>query len=164
MYLYFYCLCLCICLYHRIFVGQVMSPPHPDKMSHRSQVCRDALWWCSLNVFVSVIVFVFVFVFIFFWLGHVSSPLWSNVSKVTSLWNRSLKVLFKCNCLCHCLCLCLCLCLCICNIYCLFLVRWGLLITLIKCLKGHKSLGLLFEGALLTYLSLLLSLSLYLSL
>ena len=30
----------------------------------------------------------------------------------------------------------------------LLLVRPCLLITLIKCLKGHKSLGLLFEGVL----------------
>ena len=35
-----------------------------------------------------------------------------------------------------------------------FLVRSCLLITLIKCLKGHKSLGLLFEGFLLMSLSL----------
>ena len=41
----------------------------------------------------------------------------------------------------------------------LFLVRSCLLITLIKCLKGHKSLGSLFEGVLLMYLSLSLSLS-----
>ena len=42
-----------------------------------------ALWKCSLNVFVFVIAFVFVIVF--FWSGRVSSSLWSNVSKVTSL-------------------------------------------------------------------------------
>ena len=50
----------------------------------------------------------------FFWLGHVSLSPWSNVSKVTSLKDRSLKVLSKCICLCHCLCLCLCICLCHC--------------------------------------------------
>ena len=33
-------------------------------------------------------------------------------------------------------------------------------ITLIKCLKGHKSLGLLFDGVLKMHLSLSLSLSL----
>ena len=46
----------------------------------------------------------------FCWSGHVSSSLWSNVSKVTSLKDRSLKVLSKCICLCHCLCHCLCFC------------------------------------------------------
>ena len=107
-----HCLCLCICLCHCLFFGQVMSPHHSDQMSQRSQVSRIALWWSSLNVFVSVIVFVFVFVFV---------------------------IVF-------------------------FLVRSCLLISLIKCLKGHKSLGSLFEGALYMYLSLSLSLSLYLSL
>ena len=43
-----------------------------------------------------------------------------------------------------------------------FFVRLCVLITLIKCLKGHKSLGFLFECALKMYLSLSLSLSLYL--
>ena len=78
------------------FFGQVMSPHHSDQMSQRSQVSRIALWWSSLNVFVSVIVFVFVFVFV---------------------------IVF-------------------------FLVRSCPLITLIKCLKAHKSLGSLLEGAL----------------
>ena len=122
---------------------------------------------------------------------HVSSSLWSNVAKVTSLWDRSLMEFSKCIFLCHCLFLCICLC------HCLFLgqvmsphhsdqmsqrsqvsriapwryslnvfvfvtvfvfvfvfvivflfVRSCLLITLIKCLKGHKSLGSLLEGAL----------------
>ena len=41
-----------------------------------------------------------------------------------------------------------------------FSVRSCLLITLIKCIKGHKCLGSLFEGALLMYLSLSSSLSL----
>ena len=77
------------------FYGQVMSHYHSDQMSQRSQVSRVALWWSSLNVFVSVIVFVFVFVFV---------------------------IAF-------------------------FLVRSCLLITLMKCLKGHRSLGSLFEGA-----------------
>ena len=47
-----------------------------------------------------------------------------------------------------------------------FLVESCLLITLIKCLKGHKSLGSLIEDVLQMYLSLSLSLflSLYLSL
>ena len=78
----------------RLF-GQVMSPYHSDQMSQRSQVSRIALWWSSLNVFVSVIVFVFVFVPVivfFFWSVHVSSSLQSKVSKVTSLLGRSLYV------------------------------------------------------------------------
>ena len=45
-----------------------------------------------------------------------------------------------------------------------FFVMSCLLITLNKCLKGHKSLGLLLGGVLKMYLSLSLSLSLYLSL
>ena len=110
-----HCLCLCLCLCHCIFFVQVMSPHHSDQMYIRSQVSRMALWRCSLNVFVFVIIFVFVFVFgiVFFWSVRVSSSLWSNVSKVTSLWDRSLKVLSKCICLCHCLCLCLCICHCL---------------------------------------------------
>ena len=58
-----------------------------------------------------------------------------------------LRVFSKCHC--HCLCLCLCLCHCICLFICLckfFLVMSCLLITLNKCLKGHKSLGWLLGG------------------
>ena len=44
----------------------------------------------------------------------------------------------------------------------IFLVMSCLLITLNKCLKGHKSLGLLLRGVLKMSLSLSLSLSLYL--
>ena len=36
----------------------------------------------------------------FCWSGHVSSPLWSNVSKVTRLWSCSLRVFSNCHC--HC--------------------------------------------------------------
>ena len=49
-----------------------MSPNRSDQMSQRSQVSRIALWWSSLNVFVSVTVFVFVFVIVFFF-GQVMS-------------------------------------------------------------------------------------------
>ena len=92
-----------------------MSPHHSDQMSQRLQVSGIALWRWSLNVFVFVIVFVciFVFVIVFFWSGHVSSSLWSNVSKVASLWDCSLKVRSKCIRLCHCLCLCISLCHCL---------------------------------------------------
>ena len=53
----------------------------------------------------------------------------------------------KCICLCHCLCLCICLCQ-------FFLFMSCLFITLNKCLKGHKSLGLLLGGVLKMSLSL----------
>ena len=42
----------------------------------------------------------------FCWSGHVFSSPWSNVSKVKSLKDCSLKVFSKC--ICHCLCICLC--------------------------------------------------------
>ena len=45
----------------------------------------------------------------FCWSGHVFSSLWSNVSKVKSLKDCSLKVFFKCICHCHCICICRCL-------------------------------------------------------
>ena len=47
---------------------------------------------CSLNVFV------FIFVFVFNLSGHVFSSLWSNVSEVTSIEDRSLNVFSKCIC------------------------------------------------------------------
>ena len=50
----------------------------------------------------------------FCWSGHVFSSPWSNVSKVKSLKDRSLKVFSKCHCHCLCLCICLCICLCCC--------------------------------------------------
>ena len=173
------CLCHrhCYCHRHCLFIGEFLSPHHSHQTSQRSPVSWVALWWCSLNVFV--------FLIIFFWSGHVSSSPWSNISKLTSLWDRSLKVLFECICLCHCLCLCICHCHCLfygqvmshhhsdqmsqrsqvprtalwrcsLNVFVIvivfvfvivfFLVRSCLLITLIKCFKGHKCLGLLFEG------------------
>ena len=92
--------------------GQVMSPHHSDKMPQRSQVSGVALWRCSLNRF--VFVFVSGFVIVFFWSGHLSSSPWSNVSKVTSLWDRPLKVLSKS--ICHCLCICHCHCLFFCQV------------------------------------------------
>ena len=55
-----------------------------------------------------------------------------SVSQVSSLQGS--------KCICHCLCLCLCICLCQ-----FFLVMSCLIITLNKCLKGHKSLGLLYN-------------------
>ena len=125
----------------------------------------------SLSLYLSLLLYLF-------WSGHVSSSPWSNVSKVTSPWDPSLKVLSKCICLCHCLFLCLCHCLfvgqaicphhsdqmsqrsrvsdivlfrCSLNVFVImsvfvfviifFLVRSCPFITLIKCLKGHKSLG-----------------------
>ena len=89
-----HCLCLylclfnCICLCHCIFVGQVLSPHHSHHKSHGSQVSGITLWGCSLNVF--VFVFVIVFFIVFLLVSHVSSSLWSNVSRFTSLWECSL--------------------------------------------------------------------------
>ena len=141
-----------------VFFGQVMSSHHSYPMSQRSQVSRFALWRCSLNVFVFGIVFVFVFVI---FIGQVMSPHHSDqMSQRSQVWSqdRHLKMFCKCICLCHCHCLCHCLC------HGLFFIRSCPLITLIKCLKCHKSLGSLSEGVLKMYLSLSssLCLSLYL--
>ena len=83
-----------------------------------------------------------------------------SVSKVTSLQDFSLRMFFNCHCVClfHCICLCHCLFVgqvmsphhsdqksqfskfrCRCLVF--LLVRSCLLISRIKCLKGHKSLG-----------------------
>ena len=173
-----------------------------------SQVSRIALWGCSINVMVivnfgqvmsphnslslslSLALSLYLSLSLSFcWSCHVSLSLWSDVSKVKSLWGRSLNVFSKCICLCYCLCLCLCHCLflgqvmshhhsdqtsqrsqnpriafwrCSLNVFVFviiivfvivfvivfFLVRSCPLITLIKCLKGHKSLGSLFGGVL----------------
>ena len=145
-------------------------------VSQMSQVARIALWRCSQCICLRHCLCLR----IFHCHSHVTSSLWSNV---TSLYDRSLKVLSKCICLC----LCLCLCLCIFLYHFLFfgqiisphhsdqmslrsqvsrialwwnslnvfvfvivflLVRLRLLISLIKCLKGHMSLGSFFEGVL----------------
>ena len=79
----------------------------------------------------------------------------SQISQVTRI------ALCRCSqCIFHCNFLCLCLCICSLNVFLIvfvfvfvffivfLLVRSCLLITLIKCLKSHKSLGSLFEGAL----------------
>ena len=111
-----------------------MSHNHSDHMSQRSKVSKIALWMCSLNVFVFFIVFFFVFVFSFFF-GHVMSPHHSDqisrrsqVSRI-ALWRCSLNAF-------------------VCVIVFVFVfvivffwVRSCLLITLIKCLKGHKAPG-----------------------
>ena len=138
------CICLCLFLCRRlsncIFVGKVMSIHPSGFMSQRSQVSRIALWMCSLNVFLFVIVFVVVFVIVFFWSGHVSSSLWSYVSKVTSVWYTALWI-----CSLNIFVFVIVFCLCIDFSHCLFLVRSCLFITLIICLNSHKSLGSLFE-------------------
>ena len=86
-------------------------------------------------------------------ISQVSRISLSQRSQVSGI--SSLKVLSKCICLCHCLCLCLGICSL--NVFLIvfvfvfvfviisFLFRSCLLISLIKCLKGHKSLGLLFS-------------------
>ena len=101
-----------------------------------SKFPKIPLWSCSLNEFVVIIVFVFVFLVVFL---LVMLCLLITLSK--SLNDRSLKVFSKCICLYHCICLYICICQ-------FFLVRSCCLTTLIKCLKGHKYLGLLFKGVL----------------
>ena len=80
-----HCLCLRIYLCHCFFLGQVMSPHHSDQISQRSQVSGVALWWSSLNVLsLSLSLYLSLSLSLsFLWSGHVSSSLWSNVSKVT---------------------------------------------------------------------------------
>ena len=95
------CHCHCQC---RFWSGH-----NSDQMFRRSNVSRIALLGCSLNVVVIVIVFVVVIVFVIvFFL--VRSSLWSNVSRVSSLQGRSLRVFSKCLCYCVCLCHCLFVC------------------------------------------------------
>ena len=135
-------MCLSLSLF---FFGQLMSPHHSDQMSQRSQVSRVALWRCSLNVsvFVFVIVIVIVFVLVIFF-GQVKSPDHSDQMcqrtqvSIIAFWKVSLIVfvivfvfvfVFV-------------------FVIVFFMVRSCLLITLIKCLKSHKSLGSLFEGVL----------------
>ena len=93
----------------------------------------------AINVFVIVFVFVPLFVIVFVMSPHLSDQIYqrSQVSRI-ALWRCPLNVFV------------------IVFVYVFvfvsviisFLVRSCLLITLIKCLKGHKSLGSLFEGAL----------------
>ena len=80
----------------------------------------------------------------FCWSGRVFSSLWSNVSKVKSLKDCSLKVFFKCICHCHCLCICICLrrCLFCCSGH-VFSSLWSN-ISKVKSIKSIKRL--LFEG------------------
>ena len=65
---------------------------------------------CVLQMYLSLSLYLS-FSLSFCWSGHVSSSLWSNVSKFKSLKYCSLKVLSKCicHCLCHCHCHCACL-------------------------------------------------------
>ena len=68
------------------------------------------------------------------WSGFASSSLRSNVSKVTNVKDRYLKMSLSLS-------LSLCLSFLSGHVF-------SVLITLIKCFNGHKSLGLLFEGIL----------------
>ena len=43
-----------------VYFGQIMSPHPYDQLSQRSEVSRGALWGCSLSIFVFVIVFLLV--------------------------------------------------------------------------------------------------------
>ena len=108
-------------LYLSLALSLVMSPHHSDQVYQRSQVSRITLWRYSPN---------FAVVF-----GQVMSPHHSDqmsqrsqVSRIT-LWRCSLMYLSF-------------------SVSLFFLVRSSPLITLIKCFKGHKSLGSVFEGVL----------------
>ena len=68
---------LALCYYLIVSTTQLISKV---QTSQSSQVPRIALWRCSLGVFV----------FVFFSSSQVSSSLWWNVSKVTSLLVNSL--------------------------------------------------------------------------
>ena len=70
----------------------------------------------------------------YFCSGHISSSLWSNVSKVTSLLGCSLRVFSKC--LCHCHCLCICHCHCLCHFF------WSGLVSSSLWLNGSKVISL----------------------
>ena len=53
-------------------------------------------WGCSAKVFSSCLcLWMSLCHCLFFGSGHVSSPLWSNISKTTSLWGLSVIVFFK---------------------------------------------------------------------
>ena len=102
-----------------------------------SQVSRIALRRCSQNVFVFVIVFVFVFVFVIFF-GHFMSS--HHSEQMSQRSQVSGVALLRCSL----------------NVFVFvfvivfvfvfvfLLVRSCLLITLITCLKGHKSLRVLY--------------------
>ena len=125
--------------------GQVMCPHHSDKMSQRSQVSGMTLLryfnFCFVFVIVYVVVFVFVFVFVLF-LGQIMSSHHSDHlsqrSQVSGIapFRCSLNVFVFVDFLVFFFVF----------VFVVFFlgIRLCLLITLIKCLKGHKSLGLLF--------------------
>ena len=104
----------------------------PALVSPRS----DLAWWASTRLGLSTPSSLVKHLFFF----HLSPRL---VLKVESHWirNRFCYILYLHLYLFF---LCICLCLCICLFHCLFLARSCLLITLIKCLNGSKSLGMLF--------------------
>ena len=106
-----------------LFFGHVMSSHHSEQMSQRSQVSRMALRRCSQNVFV----FVFVNFFGHVMFSHHSEQMfqWSQVSRMAHRRGSQNVFVFV--------------------IVFVNLVMSCLLITLIKCLKGHKSLGSLFN-------------------
>merc|ERR1719238_2174942 len=101
-----------------------MSSHHSEQMSQRSQVSSMALRRGSQNVFVFVIVIVFVFVNFF---GHVMSSHHSEQMSQRSQVSRMALRRGSQNVFVF--------------VFVIFLVMSCLLITLNKCLKGHKSLG-----------------------
>ena len=131
------------------FFGQVMCAHHSDQMCQRSQVSRIALvmcslWMCSQNVFFCYCLCLCICICHCIFVGHVMSchhsdqmSQRSQVSRI-ALWRCSLNafvfvIVFV---------------FVFVFVSVFLLVRLCLLITLIKCVKGHKSLGSLLEGAL----------------
>ena len=108
------CLCHCICLGHCLFVGQVMAAHHSDQMSQRSQVSSTALWGCSLNVFVFLLV--------------------RSCLLIRDFWplRRVLQIS------CHVIVIVFVI------VIVILLFKSCLVIALITCLKGHKSLRVLY--------------------
>ena len=118
-----------------------MFPHHSDQLSQWSKISRVALWRCSLNVFVFVIVIVFFLCLCHrLFLGQFMSPHHSDQmsqrSKVSriALWRCSPNVFVSV----------IVFVFVFVFVIVFFLVSSCLLITPIKCLKGHKSLRSLF--------------------
>ena len=71
-----------------LFVGQVMSPHNSDLLSQRSEVSGQ---YHPLRVFSKFLCHCLCLSLSFGWSSQVSSSIWSNVSKVTSLWDSSFR-------------------------------------------------------------------------
>ena len=106
-----------------------------------SQISRVALRRCSQNVFVFVIIFVFVFVFVIFF-GHVMSSHHSEQMSQRSQVSRI--ALRRCSENVFVVVFAIVFVFVFVFVIVFLFVRSCLLVTLITCLKGHKSLRVLF--------------------